>query len=388
MSRSIYAKSKVNIAILGHFTGNIGHLFMAEGVKNIVIEAFKGKEVEISNFEQHKPFCIYKNYLNILNIIKPGSLNLFKQILNTEKISNLLWRKYSTHLSYFNMAIAAGGLSIVRNVGRSGDMCLMFHHMLGAFYFNHVPVFNLSNGSCFPLENIPETMDESDRKFWQRSLMYCHKTTVRDIVAKRLLQSIGYDAPLIPCPALVCGYTFEKLGERERKYIVVNYQRKGANEDWGQNVDEKKWKDIIKQIITNLRKRHKIIMLCHNEIEKNIANRLNVADVEVIYPKTIQDYAKVILAAKAGLVSRLHAAISLAGVGVPSIVIGTDTRLFSAKLLGLQTIYVKNAIPDILVENIENLITNSDKERDRLLALREETKKKYITLLQEIAVYE
>lgn len=377
-------KPKVNVAILGHFTGNIGHLFMAEGIKNIVSEAFKGKEVEVSNFEQHKPFCIYKNYLNILNTIKPGSLNLFKQILNTEKISNLLWRKHSIHLNYFNMAIVAGGPNIVRNVGSSGDMCLMLHHMLGAFYFNHVPVFNLSNGSCFPLENIPEIMYESDSKFWQRSLIYCHKTTVRDAVAKRLFQSIGYDAHLIPCLALASGYSFGKLGERERKYIVINYQRKGANEDWGQNVKEEQWKDIIKGVIINLKKRHKIIMLCHNQVEVNIANELAIAGIEVTYPRTIETYAKVILAAKVGLVSRLHAAIPLAGVGIPSIVIGTDTRLFSAKLLGLQTIYVKDAISDILVDNIENLIINSDKERDRLFALREETKKKYITLLQEL----
>lgn len=374
----------MRIALLAHKTGNIGHLFMAEGMKNIILKAF-GNSTEIIEFEQHRPLCIYNEYLPILNKIKAGNrLNLLKKVLNNENISLLIWKIATNHLKKYDLAISVGGPSIVNRVYKSGDMQLMLHHMLGAFYYNKIKVFNFSNGSCFPLEDIPQNLDEKDILFWQRSLKYSYIITFRDELAKKFLQPIiKYDAPLLPCPAVLSMDTFKQIGEKKEEYIIINYQKKGANEDWGQNVNEERWKSTIKQVINRLKKRHKIIMLCHNKIEEQIANRLNIPDIEIIYPKTIEEYSKVALSAKVGLVSRLHAAISLAGMGVPSIVIGTDTRLFTAKLLGLNTIYVKDATVENLVDKLNFLMNNSKNEHDRLIALREDTMKRYCVILQE-----
>jgi len=373
----------MRIALLCHKTGNIGHLFMAEGVRHILLQAF-GKEIDIIDYEQHQPFCIYEN-LPILTRIKYDTrFNSVKKFLNKEKISTYMWKNFSQNLMRFDLAISVGGPNIVKNVYKSGDMQLMLHHMLGAFHYNKIRVLNLSNGSCFPLEDIPQQLDNHDILFWQRVWKYSYLITFRDKLAKKLLQPIiKYDAPLLPCPAFILGETFERFIEKKNNYIIINYQRKGANDDWGQKVDEKKWKNTIIQIIKNLKKRHKIIILCHNQVEEKIAKDLNLQDISILYPKNLIEYAKIISQAKAGLVSRLHASIPLAGIGVPTILIGTDTRLLSAELVGLKTYYVKDVLPEKIIDDVENLIEKSEIIKEYLFFLREKAKNHYIKILQD-----
>jgi len=373
----------LKIAILGHRTGNIGHLFMAEGVENIVKEVFKNKKYDIIRYEQHNPLSIYNNFLKHVSLSSGSRLtNSIKNILNQDNISKFIWKKYSEHLNKIYVAIASGGPNVIKNPNSSVDMKLIFHHMHGAFYYNKVPVFNLSNGSCFSLENIPNELSENAKKFWKIALKYCKVTTVRDKIAEKLLESIGYRSSLIPCPGILSGLTFEKFKEKEKKYIIINYQEKGANEDWGCNVDKYKWKKIIQETINRLLKNHKVILLCHNDYEENIAKKLNIANVNIVYPKTLQEYGKIILSAKVGLVSRIHAAIALAGIGVPSVVIGTDTRLETVKLIGLRTIFVKDAKSDYLVSEVEDLINIVNTENVRLHDVREYARDSYVNLIE------
>ena len=53
------------IAILSHTFGNIGHTFMGIGVKEVVYNAF-GNNVEITSFEQHKPFSVYPKLIHYI----------------------------------------------------------------------------------------------------------------------------------------------------------------------------------------------------------------------------------------------------------------------------------------------------------------------------------
>ena len=77
----------------------------------------------------------------------------------------------------------------------------------------------------------------------------------------------------------------------------------------------------------------------------------------------------------------MHASVGLASLGIPSIAVGTDTRLLMVKALGLPSAYVKEMNVDQLEDMLENLIKHRGQERERLLALKSETRKEYLRVV-------
>lgn len=378
-------KSK-RIALLSHRFGNIGHLFMSVGFEEIIKQMFDGK-AEIEHFEQHRFFSIYPegHWLHWLDKVPHGRLSRLRMWLNSPEQCERFWQDAS-HLKQFGAAIACGGPSIVRGVGQTPEMNLMFHHQFGAFHAHGVPTFDCGVGSGgFPLNKLPaspaQAFDEMDKRYFERLFSYSTVSTVRDRYAQELWWALGRQAPLIPCGALVSGRRFQALAPRSdsngENYIVINYQLTGANNDWGQKVDISKWRSTVADLIKRLQKRHKVVFLCHNKAEERHA-RMVGADIPYLTPTTLQEYAEIIMRGKAGVASRIHAAIPMAGVGLPVTAIGTDTRLGTLDLMGIHTHFVSDATSELLEHEIEAGIKNSDAERHRLLDLREATARQYI----------
>lgn len=377
------------IALLSHRIGNIGHLFMSIGFEEIIDEMFGGK-ADIHHFEQHHFFSIYpeRHWLHWLDKVPHGHLGRLRMWLNSPKQCERFWPEAS-HLEKFNAAIACGGPSIVRGVGRAPEMNLMFHHQLGGFHAHGVPTFDCGVGSGgFPLNNLPaspdQAFDETDKRYFERLFSYSTASTVRDRYARELWRALGRDAPLIPCGALLSGRRFQALATRpnsdNEKHIVINYQLSGANNDWGQKVDINKWRSVVADLIKRLQKRHKVVFLCHNKTEERHARMVSVG-IPSFTPTTLREYAEIIMRGKAGVASRIHAAIPMAGVGLPVISIGTDTRLGTLDLMGLKTHFVGDATSEMLEDEIESGIKNSDTEWQRLMNLREATARQYIEVL-------
>lgn len=376
------------IALLSHRFGNIGHLFMSVGFEEILRQMF-GDDVDIRHFEQHHFFSVYPqgHWLHWADKIPHGRMGALRMWLNSPKQCEKFWPE-AHELREFSGAITCGGPSIVRGVGRTPEMCLMFHHQLGAFHHHGVPTFDCGVGSGgFPLRNLPaspaDAFDAADKRYFERLFSYSTVSTVRDSYAQELWRALGREAPLIPCGALLSGRRFEALSERPNddaeKHIVINYQLSGANSDWGQKVDIDQWRKVVADLIRRLQKRHKVIFLCHNAVEASHARQVGV-DIPSYTPTTLDEYAKIIMRGKAGVASRIHAAIPMAGVGLPVSAIGTDTRLGTLDLMGIKTHYVGDITAEQLEHETETGIRNADEERQRLLALRDEAASQYIEL--------
>jgi hypothetical protein len=373
------------IALLSHRFGNIGHLFMAVGFEEILYATF-GRATQIEHFEQHHFFSVYPrlHWLKLLDLVPHGRLGRLRLFLNRPDICERLWPS-AKDLSRFSGAIACGGPSIVRGVGRTPEMCLMFHHQLGAFNFHGVPTFDCGLGSGgFPLResqlDYANAFDEVDKAYFKRLFSQTTVSTVRDVVAQRLLEALGRQTHLIPCGAIASGRRFESLAQPDSdhasRHIVVNYQRMGANSDWGQGVDVVRWQHTVQELIQRLGKRHKVVFLCHSQAESQQAAAVS-PDVPRLLPTNLQEYATVIRNAKAGIASRIHAAIPMAGIGLPVTAIGTDTRLGTLELIGLKAHFVDAARADELEHQVESDLANAAEERHRLIELREATIRKY-----------
>ena len=372
------------IALLSHRGGNIGHDFMALGIEVALKDAF-GSDLQIDHFEQHNHFEVYpqSHWLRLLHKVPHGRLSLVRRFLNMPKFRERSWPQTSA-LEY-NLAVSCGGPNIVPSGLQSPELGLLLHHMNGAFHYRGVPLIDAGVGASFPLENLPDRYEaQSDRAFYSSALRYTTRITVRDLVAENFIRDLGFEPELIPCAAIGCGRLFEQvkpIGDESKKYVAINFQRVGANSDWGQNVDAIKWMSTIQTVIADLEKRHPVMILAHNAYELKLAQQL-APHIKRVLPTTQTDYAQTIRMVKAGLVSRIHAAIPLAGIGVPSVVVGTDTRLGTIDQFGLPTRFVKQASAEWMVDQLETLICNSEDERNRLIRLREATMTRYAMLFR------
>ena len=370
------------IAILSHKGGNIGHDFMSIGVE-IILDSMFGDKMQIEHFEQHHPFDVYSNFhpLRLLHSLPYGRFNFLRNYIARSDVYKKLWRT-SRRLD-FDLAIACGGPNIIRGASQVAEMKLLLLHMNGAFQYHGVPFVDAAVGACFPFEDQEILFKtEDDRIFYRQALEYVSEITVREKVAAKVVQDLTGRAPeVLPCTALASGTYFERYIQKDFDhvkdgYVLINFMPKGANEDWGQGVDESRWKATIDKVISNMSQRHKVVMLAQNNVEANIL-RQEFPDVTCLEPRTVQEYGEVIAKAKIGLVSRIHAAIPMAGIGTASIVIVADTRMGTVENIGLPAFYVKNADADVLVDTLENMITNREQEAERLIQLREETINSY-----------
>lgn len=382
-----------SIALISHRFGNIGHTFMAVGMEEIARQAF-GDAVDIVHFEQHRFFDLHPWYhpLRWTDLVRHGRLSGLRMALGSERACRFFWPQ-CRDLRSFAMAINCGGPSVSPGVGSSPEMRLMFLYKLGAFFSQGIPVLDLGVGSgAFPIESpvgpAREVFSGIDLEYFQRLFAATTLTTVRDPLAQRLLSELGRAAPLIPCAALIAGRRLEQIASpdsaTERKLILINFQKYGANEDWGQSVDPDRWASTVRELIQRLSARHEIAFLCHNTLESKLAETI-APHIPRHLPNSVEEYARLIRQAKAGLVSRIHAAIPLAGIGIPSLVIGTDCRLGTIDVLGLPTHFVKEATVEYLEATLETLLNRSTQEAERLRTVREETATRYAALFREHA---
>ena len=390
----VSSNKSINVIVLGHWGGNIGHEMMAFGVELAVREALHGRDFRIHRLEQHQPFRIYPagHPLRLLNVLGRHPFYrldpLFqgiKRTVNRDDLSQWLWKQ--TRARAYDLAITAGGPAMAPSAFSSGTDGIIMIHLHGAFKSNGIPVLNLSLGSAFPLERVPHRLEEeAGRLYLSRMVETSSVITVRDPVASQIMKDIGSECPLIACPATVCGRAFEVQYPPLRTdasggTIILNYQRKGANNDWGQGVDAEAWADTLRTVITRLKPRHQLEFVCHNLIELRLAEEL-APDIPRHYPRSLEEYAALIARAKAGLVSRIHAAIPLASIGVAAIAVGTDSRLGTVEHMGLPAHYVKDVTADVLVEALLAQLEQRKTERERLRDLREETAAKYVRLVR------
>jgi Polysaccharide pyruvyl transferase len=375
------------IALLSHRGGNIGHDFMALGIEQAVMIAF-GDDVPIVHFEQHRPLDVLRSghWAQVAFRCNHRFFQLPRKILASDAMRARLWRDVA-HMNY-RLAVACGGPNLVPGAYKAPEMRMLLHHMNGAFALRGIPLIDAAIGTAFPLERpIKRFDDPQDRTFFRQAASYATRITVRETDAQAALADIGIEAPLLPCAAIGAGKYFECQGSDSATHdghVVINYQADGANTDWGQGLDKGRWRQIVRGVIDEISRRHPIRMLAHSSYEAKLAGEI-APELPCDHPSDTSDYAKTIANAKAGFVSRIHAAVALAGIGVPSVVVGTDTRLGTATTLGLSTFPSMHATVELLTAAIEGQIARRHQERERLLSLRETTLKDYARIFQDHA---
>jgi len=98
----------------------------------------------------------------------------------------------------------------------------------------------------------------------------------------------------------------------------------------------------------------RLLFLCHSEDEFALA-RSRWGEHAAVLPRSTEEYLNVARRGRIGLVNRMHAAVTLGGLGIPAIAVGTDTRLLMVEQSGQPIRYLADAHPDDLIAALDQL---------------------------------
>ncbi|HAO93566.1 MAG: hypothetical protein A2X99_05495 [Deltaproteobacteria bacterium GWB2_55_19] len=366
----------MKIGLITTLNTNIGDDFIREGIRHLLGDAFKGKKVEFIPINKHNPFSVYPAWHPARLAHRFSGVPLAGRLLgkHAERLASTLGRSFFDDCG---LIVQCGAPVVWPDCHKSEWAGPLWTQVIGRL-FNRVPVLNLAAGSCYPWEKQPDRLDNrGDLKFIKEILGYCRLTTSRDRLVQRLFASAGSDTQFIPCSAFLAARNKAEKGD----LILINYMKGAGHYDWAQSVDADKWEKTVIGLINRLGGRHKLAFICHNEAEMEEAKTL-APDLPRLFPKSIEEYFSVTANAKGALCNRMHASVGMAGQGIPSIAVGTDTRLLMVKALGLNAFYVKDADIDMLEQNLETMLSLGNSEKERLLSLRAETRKRYLEAIK------
>jgi polysaccharide pyruvyl transferase WcaK-like protein len=166
--------------------------------------------------------------------------------------------------------------------------------------------------------------------------------------------------------------------------VVVNFMEGGGHFDWGQQINAEAWRESFNSVIDKLKKEGwDIVFIAHDLKEANIAKKY-WPTFACVLADSMKEYFDVVRDAAFGVFNRMHASVAAAGLGIPSVAIGTDARNLMVSQLGLPAIFVKNATSEMLNETVFDIVKNRDSYSRKLLDLRRTTFDRYVELLTPI----
>jgi hypothetical protein len=228
------------------------------------------------------------------------------------------------------------------------------------------PVLNLAAGSCYPWRDArPPDLSRADRAALTTLLTRADLTTFRDGLARDVANQVGADGPILPCTAM--HWAHGTHGDVDAEGVILNVMPRGGHFDWGQNLDESDWHREIDATVASLEKAHPLIVLCHDEVEYDFARRWPEHERHLV--TTPSEYLAVARRGRVGVVNRMHAAVALAGLGIPAVAIGTDTRLLMVEAVGQDTVYLGDVTMETLVETVAILSSTHLDRRTRLIQI-------------------
>ncbi|MBD3305826.1 hypothetical protein GF339_05535 [candidate division KSB3 bacterium] len=371
----------MRIGLITTLSTNIGDDFIREGICAVLQEVFRGQDLEFFPVNKHQPLTVYPQWHPIHLAQYTGYLPRGKFRLR-QFIERVAPKLKQSHFDSCEVIVQCGAPVLWHGCYRCEWAEPLWHEVIGRVC-HRIPVLNLAAGACYPWTRQPTQLtDEQDRAYIQKLLAYCRVTTVRDELAQRLCKALGPEPFLIPCSAFLAAKK-QTASMPDSGVVLINYMAGAGHFEWNQGIDASAWFRTVKTLIHHLSRRHKVAFLCHSEAEFQLAQELDFP-LPRLWPKTPQEYFNVVSSAKAALCNRLHASVGLAGMGIPSISVCTDTRLLMVKELGLPYHFVQDVESEVLEHELEHLLTSRFREQERLLSLQDETWNRYIEVLTEV----
>lgn len=212
-----------------------------------------------------------------------------------------------------------------------------------------VPLLNLGAGACqaWGGQATEVAEDPECRSYIKQFTRWSSLTTVRDVLAKKIVQLCGHEVSLLPCPSIFApGATGN--GPRKPEYVALNYMPSAGHYDLdGQGLSlARQWEETFCREVRLLSSRRPCLIVCHDMKEKALALKL-FPDIPRFYSPNWRDYLNVYSRCHYAVVNRVHGAVVCAAMGKPVLLTGNDTRLLTAKEIpGISVLPLVDAVND------------------------------------------
>jgi hypothetical protein len=375
----------MKVGLITTLSTNVGDDFIREGIIHSLKNAFPNEIFEFVLVNKHEPATLYPPWHPIgWGRIFPTH---FIRSAATEILSRIFYKFGGSLFEDCDLIIQCGAPVFFYKCWFTEWSNPIWRHVAGRLS-KTTTVLNLAAGSCYPWEQLPEQVSNvREQKFIRDILSYCKITTVRDRLAEQVVTPLAGNAQYkrIPCSAFLAPLAYlppsNDLGDDD-KYIMINYMSGAGHYDYGLNIDHRKWESTVSDLVRKLKQHHKVAFICHNEAEEELAAALNL-DVKIFLPDSISEYFRVASMAKAGVFNRMHACVGFAGLGIPSVGIGIDSRMLMVQEVGLNTRYVKDATATELSDQVDKILEIRGSEKNRLRELQAATQEMYVKVLRE-----
>lgn len=373
-------RKTLRVGLVTTIETNIGDDFIREALLHVIARLAPGIPVKTVTVNKHDPGGIYRKWHPIrLLHRKPfcrRGLGPFQRAAE-----HWLAPLGFTRFEKCDLILQCGTPVMWEGCRNSEWSNLIWRDVLLRLARKGIPVLNIGGGSCYPWERLPSTLvGSADEKFIRLMLRAARLTTVRDSLARNLFASLGHRPPELCCPAILTGQMYSSPARPSSK-IAINFMRGGGHYDWGQGIDDAAWESTMRRVVGELgRMGYQPLLIAHNPAEAALAAQI-WPEWPCVHSANPREYFSAIGDAVCGIFNRLHASVAAAGLGVPSISIGTDSRNLMVREFRLPAFYVKEATADRILSTVKEMIRKRDAERDWLLDLRESTLRAYEKLL-------
>jgi hypothetical protein len=233
------------------------------------------------------------------------------------------------------------------------------------------PFINIGAGTCqhYDSDGSELIRNPSFAAFARELHQLCTVTTLRDRLSKKVLNGLGVNAPVIPCPSI---FGRDNLGIKPQppEYVAMNFMGIGGHYEFGQQIDKPHWKKTFTDFVGILIKEMPVLLVCHDKKEHAEARRI-LPDVPSFIASTAREYLECYARARYFIGCRVHGAFATASFGKPAYVIGSDSRARMTEEIGLSSVFVNDTSVDGLM-TVRNKLENQMKTYpEEMLTIKE-----------------
>lgn len=364
----------IEIAFITTVNHNVGDDFIREGIKYLLSKL--DLEINYSYIHKHAPVSVRHGFESIRNY-------KFSVI-----IDNILPVSFSKDKILKADFLIQSGAPVfwchsVQSNAHCADNEWYKPLIKKRFLKSSAKFINLAAGAC---QTWQSTGDEVARcpkcsKYIREINSLADVTTLRDNIARNMLNSLGIDAPVIPCTSI---FVSDALGIKPKKpeYVAFNFMTGGGHYSFGQKIDYKKWNNVFADFYNEISKTEKCIFVCHSINEVETVNEI-FPGAETFFSDRYTDYIRLYAKVKFGIMNRIHGALPIISFGRPAVIIGNDSRAKMAEVVGAKSYFVNDMTFEKLIEIYNFLNSDADNFSEKFAEIKENAEIEYLRILRK-----
>jgi hypothetical protein len=361
---------------------NVGDDFVREGLKYLIKSVLHNEELFFENIHKHSPITVRNGFEWFKN------LKLSKFTFPSQKLDRLLPLWISRDKILETDLLIQSGAPVYWCHKDFGSHCSeneWYETLIKRRFKKNrkAKLINIGAGTCQSYNSDGSEFLEctNDVKYIKEFYNLSSLTTVRDKLAKKVLNNLGLKPVLLPCPSIFAIDEY-KMNAKEKKYVIINFMNLGGHFSFGKKIESEKWYNELLKVYKELKRKEEILFVCHNKNEIEDAIKID-KNANIFFSKNFLDYMKIYSQGKFGIMNRVHGAFLMASYGTPSVIIGNDSRARMSEEIGLDNIFVNDVDADFILKRYNKHINNPDYYSNKFREIKEIALSQYIQILSE-----